>query len=180
MWNLPNSLTVFRMLLVPLLVAVLLTRFSGSEFWGLGIFLLAALTDFVDGFLARRLGAVTVVGTLLDPIADKLLMSAAFISLVELGLAPAWMVVIIVGREFAVTGLRQVAHQQGVVIAANWWGKLKTMFQIIAVCLLIVSYQLGKWAMLGKIALWIALFLTIGSLVSYFASFWRRVVGASR
>ncbi len=180
MWNLPNSLTFLRILMVPLLVVVLLTRFSGSEFWGLGIFLLAALTDLADGMIARRTKAVTVTGTLLDPIADKLLMSAAFISLVELGLAPAWMVVVIVGREFAVSGLRQVAHQQGVIIAANWWGKLKTLSQIVAVSLLIVSYQLGTWALLSKVALWVALIMTGASLISYFGGFWHRVVGAQR
>ena len=178
MWNLPNSLTLFRIMLVPLLVAVLLTRFDGSEFWGLGIFLLAAVTDLVDGAIARRTKTVTRAGALLDPIADKLLVSAAFISLVELGLAPAWMVVVIIGREFAVTGLRQVANAQGVVIAANRWGKLKTFSQIVAVSLLIVSYQLGRWAMLGRVALWIALFMTLASLISYFTSFWGRVVGA--
>lgn len=180
MWNLPNSLTVFRILLVPLLVVVLLTRFSGSEFWGLGIFLLAALTDLFDGIIARRTGSVTVVGTLLDPIADKLLISAAFISLVELGLAPAWMVVIILGREFAVTGLRQVAHEHGVVIAATWWGKLKTLSQIICVSLLIVSFQLGRWALLGKIALWIAVAFAAASLITYFRAFWRQVSEAGR
>ena len=178
MWNLPNSLTLLRIGLVPLLVVVLLTRFAGSEFWGLGIFLLAALTDAVDGAVARRTGKVTVAGTLLDPIADKLLMSAAFISLVELGLAPAWMVVVIVGREFAVSGLRQVAQIQGVIISANWWGKLKTTTQIVAISLLIISYQLGRWALIGKVVLWLAVFMTIASLVSYFGSFWRRVVGA--
>jgi len=179
-WNLPNSLTLGRILMVPLLVVVLLTRFSGSEFWGLGIFLLAALTDLADGMIARRTKAVTVTGTLLDPIADKLLISAAFISLVELGLAPAWMVAVIVGREFAVSGLRQVAHQQGVVIAANWWGKLKTLAQIVAISLLIVSYQLGEWAMVATVALWVALAMTVASLVSYFTGFWRLVVGAPK
>lgn len=180
MWNLPNSLTFFRILLVPLLVVVLLTRFSGSEFWGLAIFLLAAVTDLFDGLIARRTGSVTVVGTLLDPIADKLLISAAFISLVELGLAPAWMVVIILGREFAVTGLRQVAHERGVVIAASWWGKLKTLSQIVCVSLLIVSFQLGRWALLAKIALWVAVVLAAASLLTYFLAFWRRVVEAKR
>ncbi len=179
MWNLPNSLTLLRILMVPLLVVVLLTRFSGSEFWGLAIFLLAALTDAVDGMIARRTKAVTVAGTLLDPIADKLLMSAAFISLVELGLAPAWMVVVIVGREFAVTGLRQIAHERGIIIAANRLGKFKTLMQIVAISLLLVSYQLGRWALLGKVALWIALVLTMASLISYFGSFWRKVMGVT-
>jgi CDP-diacylglycerol---glycerol-3-phosphate 3-phosphatidyltransferase len=177
MWNLPNSLTLLRILMVPLLVVVLLTRFSGSEFWGLAIFLLAALTDAIDGAIARRTQKVTVAGTLLDPIADKLLMSAAFISLVELGLAPAWMVVVIVGREFAVTGLRQIAQERGIIIAANRWGKLKTAAQIVAISLLLVSYQLGVWALLGKAALWVALLLTVVSLVAYFSSFWRKVIG---
>lgn len=180
MWNLPNALTFFRIALVPLLVVVLLTRFEGSEFWGLGIFLLAALTDLFDGILARKLGAVTKTGIFLDPVADKLLMSAAFISLVELNLAPAWMVVVIVGREFAVSGLRHVAQDQGVVIPANWWGKLKTLSQIVAVSLSIVSHQLGRWSHLSRVALWVALFMTVASLVSYFGSFWPKVVGNER
>ncbi len=176
-WNIPNALTFLRILMVPLLVVVLLTRFSGSEFWGLAIFLLAALTDLADGIIARRTKAVTVTGTLLDPIADKLLMSAAFISLVELGLSPAWMVVVIVGRDFAVSGLRHLAQQKGVVIAANWWGKLKTFAQIVAVALLIISYQLGQWVFLSKVALWVALAMTVASLISYFGGFWRLLVG---
>lgn len=177
MWNLPNALTLFRILLVPLLVVVLLTRFEGSEFWGLGIFLLAAITDLVDGFLARKLGRITRAGIFLDPVADKLLLSAAFISLVELGLAPAWMVVIIIGREFAVSGLRHVAQDQGVVIAASWLGKLKTLSQIVAVCFCIVSHQLGRWSHLSRVSLWVALFMTLGSLVGYLTQFWPKVVG---
>jgi CDP-diacylglycerol--glycerol-3-phosphate 3-phosphatidyltransferase len=177
MWNLPNSLTLLRIMLVPLLVVVLLTRFHGSDLWGLGIFLVASLTDLLDGWIARRTGRITVAGTMLDPIADKLLISAAFISLVEMKVAPAWMVVIIVGREFAVTGLRQIAQAQGVIIPANWWGKLKTLSQIVAICFLIISEQLGKWALLGNVLLWVALTMTILSLVSYFVGFWHRVVG---
>src|SRR5260370_25704576 len=120
-WNLPNSLTLLRIFLVPLLVVVLLTKFS--DFLGLAILLVAALTDFFDGYFARRLNKTTRLGALLDPIADKLLMPAAFISLVELGLAKAWMVVIIIGREFAVSGLRSIAAQRGVTIAASPLGK---------------------------------------------------------
>jgi CDP-diacylglycerol---glycerol-3-phosphate 3-phosphatidyltransferase len=179
MWNLPNSLTFLRILLVPLLVVVLLTRFHGSDFWGLGIFLLAALTDLVDGWIARRFNMVTVAGTLLDPIADKLLISAAFISLVEMGLAPAWMVAIVVGREFAVSGLREIAQTQGIIIAASWWGKLKTLSQVIAVALLIISEQHVHLALMGKVALWVTLTMTILSLVTYYMSFWKRVVGSS-
>lgn len=176
MWNLPNSLTLLRIMLVPLLVVVLLTRFEGSDFWGLGIFLLAALTDLFDGLIARKTGRITVAGTLLDPIADKILVSATFISLVEMGLAPAWMVAIIVGREFAVTGLRQIAQNQGLIVAASWWGKLKTLSQIVAISFLIISEQLGKWALLGKALLWVALAMTLCSLVTYFATLWQRVV----
>jgi CDP-diacylglycerol---glycerol-3-phosphate 3-phosphatidyltransferase len=177
MWNLPNSLTFLRILMVPILVVVLLTRFHGSDLWGLGIFLVAALTDLVDGWVARRFGKVTVTGTLLDPIADKLLISAAFVSLVEIRLAPAWMVAIIIGREFAVSGLREIAQTQGIIIAATWWGKLKTLSQVIAISLLIVSEQLGVWAPAGHLALWVALTMTLLSLVTYYSAFWKRVVG---
>lgn len=178
-WNLPNSLTIARILMVPLLVAVLLTRFSGSEFWGLGIFLLAVLTDLFDGMIARRTKSVTDVGKLLDPIADKLLISAAFISLVELGLAPAWMVVVVIGRDFAVSGLRQVAQARGVLIEASWWGKLKTLTQVVAISMLIVYYQLGVWALLAKAVLWLAIAMTLGSLISYFTRFWRVATGGT-
>jgi len=118
-WNLPNSLTLLRIFLVPFLVVVLLTKFDGREYVGLAIFLIAAITDLLDGYFARKYKQVTRLGILLDPIADKLLISSALISLVELGLAPAWMIVIIVGREFAVSGLRTIASQQGVTIAAS-------------------------------------------------------------
>jgi len=172
MWNLPNTLTMCRIFMVPLLVVVLLTEFPDKEFWGLGIFLLAALTDLMDGIIARRTNRTTVTGALLDPIADKLLMSAAFISLVELELAPAWMVTCIVGREFAVTGLRMVAMQRNIAIAANIWGKVKTGCQVVAVALLILGNQLGQWMVLGLIALWVALALTVISMVVYFWQNW--------
>src|SRR6266849_2880363 len=148
-WNLPNSLTLFRIFLVPFLVVVLLTKFSGREYAGLAIFLVAAITDFFDGFFARRYNQMTRLGALLDPIADKLLMSAAFISLVELGLARAWMIVIIIGREFAVSGLRSIASQQGVTIAASPLGKGKTISQVIAIALLILGHQLGEFHFIG-------------------------------
>ena len=128
--NLPNALTLLRIFLVPFLVVVLLTKFDGRETVGLLIFLTAVTTDFLDGFLARRRGEITTLGTLLDPIADKLLISAAFISLVELGLAPAWMVVVVIGREFAVSGLRSIAAERGIVIPASGWGKAKMGTQI--------------------------------------------------
>jgi CDP-diacylglycerol--glycerol-3-phosphate 3-phosphatidyltransferase len=173
MWNIPNSLTLLRILLAPLLVVVLLTEFPDKEIWGLVIFLLAALTDALDGMIARRTNRITVTGAMLDPIADKLLMSAVFISLVELGLAPAWMVTLIVGREFAVTGLRLIALERNVPISANYWGKAKTTTQIIAVSLLIFSNHLGQWRILGSMVLWVALVLTVISMVVYFQQNWK-------
>jgi CDP-diacylglycerol---glycerol-3-phosphate 3-phosphatidyltransferase len=176
-WNLPNSLTLFRIFLVPFLVVVLLTKFSGREYAGLGIFLLAAITDFFDGYFARRMKKVTRLGALLDPIADKLLMSAAFISLVELGLARAWIVVIIIGREFAVSGLRSIAAQQGVTIAASPLGKGKTISQVIAISLLILGYELGDVIpVLGEVALWIVMVFALASGIDYFFKFARAVL----
>src|SRR5213075_876209 len=150
-WNVPNALTLFRIFLVPFLVVVLLTKFSGREYAGLAIFLVAAITDFFDGYFARKYNKMTRLGALLDPIADKLLMSAAFISLVELGLARAWMIVIIIGREFAVSGLRSIAAQHGVTIAASPLGKTKTVAQVIAISLLIVGYELGEFKFVGEL-----------------------------
>jgi CDP-diacylglycerol--glycerol-3-phosphate 3-phosphatidyltransferase len=176
-WNLPNSLTLFRIFLVPFLVVVLLTKFSGREYAGLGIFLLAAITDFFDGYFARRMKKETRLGALLDPIADKLLMSAAFISLVELGLARAWIVVIIIGREFAVSGLRSIAAQQGVTIAASPLGKGKTISQVIAISLLILGYELGDVIpVLGEVALWIVMVFALASGIDYFLKFSRAIL----
>lgn len=175
-WNTPNSLTLLRIFLVPFLVVVLLTKFYGREWVGLTIFLIAAITDFFDGWIARRSNKITRLGALLDPIADKLLMSAAFISLVELGLAPAWMIVIIIGREFAVSGLRSIAAQQGVTIAASPLGKSKTISQVIAIALLIMGDQLGRFIMLGKLALWAVMLFALVSGIDYFLKFSRAVL----
>jgi CDP-diacylglycerol---glycerol-3-phosphate 3-phosphatidyltransferase len=147
--NLPNALTLLRIFIVPLLVAVLLTPFGENWFgvprhiFGVSIFLAAALTDFLDGRIARSRNQVSRLGQLLDPIADKLLISAALISLVENRLAPAWAVVIIIGREFAVSGLRSIAAGDGVVIAASRMGKFKMAAQVVAIALLIVSSAKG-------------------------------------
>ena len=175
MWNVPNSLTLLRIVMAPLLVVVLLTEFPDKEIWGLVIFLIAALTDALDGIIARRTNRITVTGAMLDPIADKLLISAAFISLVELGLAPAWMVTLIVGREFAVTGLRLIALERNVPISANIWGKAKTTTQIIAISLLIFGSHLGQLRILGPLVLWVALILTVISMVVYFWQNWQIV-----
>jgi CDP-diacylglycerol--glycerol-3-phosphate 3-phosphatidyltransferase len=183
--NVPNSLTLLRIFLVPFLVVVLLTRFDTTpwiafrkEWIALAIFLLAAVTDFFDGYIARRTGKITRLGTLLDPIADKLLVSAALISLVELGLAPAWIIVIIIGREFAVSGLRSIAAQQGVTIAASPLGKGKTISQVIAIALLILGFELGQFMFIGKIALWAVMFFALVSGVDYFLKFWSAVIRA--
>jgi CDP-diacylglycerol--glycerol-3-phosphate 3-phosphatidyltransferase len=177
-WNLPNALTLFRIFLVPFLVVVLLTKFTGREFVGLSIFLVAAITDFFDGWVARRRNQTTKMGALLDPIADKLLTSAAFISLVEMDPrhVPAWMVVIIIGREFAVSGLRSIAAQQGVTIAASPLGKGKMVSQVIAISLLILGYELGQFRVMGTVALWAVMVFALASGVDYFAKFIRAVL----
>jgi CDP-diacylglycerol--glycerol-3-phosphate 3-phosphatidyltransferase len=173
--NLPNSLTLLRIFLVPFLVVVLLTKFDGREIVGLLIFLTAVTTDFLDGWLARRRGEITTLGTLLDPIADKLLISAAFISLVELGLAPAWMVVVVIGREFAVSGLRSIASGRGIFISASGWGKAKMFSQIAAVSLLILALRHSVFAIPGRAALWVVVGVALISGTEYFVRFLRRI-----
>lgn len=177
MLNLPNLLSIFRILLVPPLVAVLLTKFEGREWWGLGLFLLAAVMDFLDGFLARRRQEVTRLGTLLDPAADKILISAALISLVELNpqVVPAWAVVVIVAREFAVTSLRSFAAAESLVIPAGSSGKFKTTVQIISISLLIIHDQLGEFRHLAPFSLWVAVAITAYSGVEYFVRFGRLI-----
>lgn len=178
--NVPNLLTISRIVLVPILVVVLLTSFEGKEFVGLAVFLLAAVTDFLDGYLARRRKEITRLGRLLDPAADKILTSAAFISLVQLGVAPAWIVVTIVAREFAVSALRSFAALEGVEVASGFSGKLKTTVQIIAIALLIFYSKLGALSHLAPLSLWIALVVTVYSGVEYFWRNWRLVAQAPR
>jgi CDP-diacylglycerol--glycerol-3-phosphate 3-phosphatidyltransferase len=174
--NLPNALTLCRIFLVPCLVAVLLTRTERWELIGGAIFAVAALTDWLDGYLARRRKQVTTLGIMLDPVADKLLVSAAFISLVQTGLAPAWMVVVVVGREFAVMGLRMVAVEQGITIPASPLGKGKMAMQVVAILLLILGDKfLGPVTMLGRPALWLTVILALASGLDYFLKFYRRV-----
>jgi CDP-diacylglycerol--glycerol-3-phosphate 3-phosphatidyltransferase len=182
--NFPNLLTLLRIFFVPLLVAALVKenweiRFQQvlitNEFLALAIFLAAAATDLLDGYLARRWGQVTTVGTLLDPIADKLLISAALISLVGVREVPAWMVIIIVGREFAVTGLRSIAAAAGYTIEASELGKTKMLAQVIAVTLLLLGIhwkELRPWAM-GW--MWCVVVVAVLSAIGYFRKFWRKV-----
>ena len=177
--NLPNALTLSRIFLVPLLVVVLLTRTDRWELFGAGIFAVAALTDWLDGYLARRRKQVTKLGIMLDPVADKLLISAAFISLVQMDLVPAWMVVVIVGREFAVMGLRMVAVEQGVTIPASPLGKGKMATQVAAILLLILGEKfLGGWAALATAALWLTVVLALASGLDYFLRFTKRVASS--
>ena len=174
--NLPNGLSLVRIFLVPLLVAVLLTRTEGWQIMGGLIVAVAALTDWLDGYLARRRGQVTTLGIMLDPLADKILTSAAFISLVQMQLAPAWMVVVIVGREFAVMGLRSIAVAQGVTIPASVLGKGKMFTQVLTILLLILGERfLGPFMVLGKIALGITVGLALISGLDYFLRFYKKV-----
>src|SRR5712671_3748030 len=162
--NLPNSLTLTRIFLVPLLVVVLLTKCEGrailgisKELVGAAIFAVASVTDWLDGYLARRRAQVTALGQVIDPLADKLLTSAAFISLVQMGVAPAWMVAVIIGREFAVTALRSLSYARGVAIPASWLGKVKMIGQVVAILALILSsygQQRQLW-LIGQAALWV-------------------------
>lgn len=182
--TLPNALTVLRIFFVPLLLAVLLRNeiyletpwiTLSKEWLALPIFLAAAFTDLLDGIIARRRGQISTLGTLLDPVADKLLISAAFISLVELGVVPAWMVVVIVGREFAVSGLRSIAAAEGYTIEASELGKTKMVMQVIAVSLLLAGLHWPFVLRLGIVAVWLVVLFAIVSAVDYFRKFWRRV-----
>jgi CDP-diacylglycerol---glycerol-3-phosphate 3-phosphatidyltransferase len=177
--NLPNSLTVSRIFLVPLLVVVLLTEFEGrlifgvrKEFVGAAIFGLASLTDWLDGYLARRRRQVTALGQFMDPLADKLLITAAFISLVQMGLAPAWMVAIILGREFVITGLRSIAYTKGVTIPPSPLGKFKMAAEVVAILLLILGRDhLQQFFVLGQAALWVVLGTALASGIDYYRRF---------
>ncbi|MGH9449061.1 MAG: CDP-diacylglycerol--glycerol-3-phosphate 3-phosphatidyltransferase [Terriglobia bacterium] len=171
--SLPNSLTLLRIFFVPLLVALLLTKGPNMDLWAVAVFIIAALTDLLDGYLARRNSQVSRLGILLDPIADKLLTSAAFISLVELHLIPAWIVVIIIGREFAVSGLRSIASAEGVVIAASELGKTKMVFEVIAITVIALVPRFPRFDVLGQVLLWLVVWFALHSAVQYFWSYWR-------
>ena len=173
--NLPNCLTILRIFLVPLLIVVLLTRFPNWEFIGVAIFLSAALTDWLDGHIARRRRQVTAFGSWLDPVADKLLVGAAFIALVEMQLAPAWMVVIIVGREVVVTALRNIALFRGFSIAVSGFGKAKMAVEVVAITTLILGERSQFMETFGHGALWLAMVLALISASQYFRRFWVQV-----
>lgn len=166
--NLPNKLTVLRVLMIPFFVAALLYEHGENQtmrYVAAALFIVASLTDLLDGKIARKYNLVTNFGKFMDPLADKLLVCSALICLIELGQLPAWMVIIIISREFIISGFRLVASDNGVVIAASYWGKFKTTFQMIAVILLIV--RIPALDILANICVLIALVLTVVSLVDY-------------
>jgi CDP-diacylglycerol---glycerol-3-phosphate 3-phosphatidyltransferase len=183
--NLPNLLTLFRIFLVPLLVAALVQQnfaihwgqklLVANDFFALILFLAAALTDLLDGYLARRWKQVTTVGTLLDPVADKLLISAALISLVQTRLLPGWMVILIISREFAVSGLRSIAAAEGYTIKAGELGKSKMMLQVLGVALIMLSIRWPELHVYALAAMWAVVLFGLASAVDYFRKFWRKV-----
>jgi CDP-diacylglycerol--glycerol-3-phosphate 3-phosphatidyltransferase len=170
--NLPNTLTTARIFMIPVLVVFLLVSFRGHDFAALAIFLLATLTDTVDGVLARRTDKMTELGALLDPIADKLLITSAYICLVGRGRVPAWMAVVIIGREIAVTGFRAIAAAKGIVIRAGWPGKIKMNLEIISIAVFILGKEiLGKIIIVGLATLWLAMASAVYSAAVYFVKF---------
>jgi len=182
--NLPNSLTILRIFFVPLLVAALVQEDVGfrlgglwvtNEWLALAIFLTAAGTDLLDGYLARRWKQVTTIGTLLDPIADKLLISAALISLVQVRVLPGWMAILIIGREFAVSGLRSIAAAEGYIIKASDLGKTKMFSQVVAISCMLLSVRHLSLRTPGMVLMWGVVFFALLSAMSYFGKFWHKI-----
>ena len=170
--NTPNKLTVGRMILVPFLVIFMLTGWGGeyNRYISFVIFAVASITDWFDGYLARKNNLVTNFGKFMDPLADKLLVCSAMICMIELGRLPAWIVIVIIAREFIISGFRLIAAENGVVIAANYWGKFKTVSQMVMIILLILNVGEiygGFWDILTQIFIWLSVALTIISLVTY-------------
>jgi CDP-diacylglycerol--glycerol-3-phosphate 3-phosphatidyltransferase len=182
--NVPNSLTLLRIFFVPLLVAALVqedvtVQLGGvvltNEWLALAIFLTAAGTDLLDGYLARRWKQVTTIGTLLDPIADKLLISAALISLVQTRHLQAWMAILIIAREFAVSGLRSIAAAEGYTIRASDLGKTKMVAQVVAIALTMIGMRHPSLVRIGRISMWLVVLFSVVSALSYFRKFWRKI-----
>lgn len=166
--NTPNKLTILRIVMVPFMVLFMLTELGGeyNKWIAVFLFIAASMTDFLDGYLARKNNQVTNFGKFMDPLADKLLVCSALICLVELRTLPAWIVIIIIAREFIISGFRLVASDNGIVIAASYWGKFKTVSQMVMIILLIVDLG-GVWNILGTVFVYIALILTVVSLADY-------------
>ena len=166
--NTPNKLTLLRVILIPFFVVFMLTPLGGTagKWIALGIFVIASLTDTLDGYLARRDNLVTNFGKFMDPLADKVLVCSAMICLVEMDRLPAWIVIIIIGREFIISGFRLIASDNGIVIAASYWGKFKTVSQMVMIILLIADLG-GGFAVAEQIFIYLALVLTVVSLIDY-------------
>lgn len=169
--NLPNKLTIFRVILIPFFVFFLLAPyFDGyGNYIAVAIFIIASFTDFLDGKIARKYNLVTDFGKFMDPLADKMLVCSAMICLVESGQLPAWIVIIIISREFIISGFRLVASDNGVVIAASYWGKFKTTFQMLMTIVLMLDIQMPLFQILGTVLTYVALALTVISLIDYLA-----------
>ena len=171
--NLPNKLTIFRVILIVPFIILLLGGQAGwfgentfvTDMIALAIFIIASLSDFVDGYIARHYNQVTDFGKFMDPLADKLLVCSAMIALIEMNRIPSWVVIIIIAREFIISGFRLIASDNGVVIAASYWGKFKTTFQMVMICLMIANFP--QLQILTNIIMWIALILTVVSLIDY-------------
>lgn len=166
--NTPNKLTIARMIIVPFLVIFLLTGWGGeaNRYISLTLFVVTSVTDWFDGYLARKNNLVTNFGKFMDPLADKLLVCSAMICMIDLKRLPAWFVIIIIAREFIISGFRLIAAENGIVIAANYWGKFKTASQMIMIILLILHFD-GIFVILEQIFIWLSLALTIISLITY-------------
>lgn len=166
--NTPNKLTIARMIIVPFLVIFLLTGWGGeaNRYISLTLFVVASVTDWFDGYLARKNNLVTNFGKFMDPLADKLLVCSAMICMIDLKRLPAWFVIIIIAREFIISGFRLIAAENGIVIAANYWGKFKTASQMIMIILLILHFD-GIFVIFEQIFIWLSLALTIISLITY-------------
>lgn len=169
--NVPNSLTLFRILLIPVFIVVLIINMPYGDLLAAAIFGIAAMTDYLDGYLARRYKQVTKLGIILDPIADKLLITAALICLVELGSIAGWIAIVILGREFAVSGLRAVKAEEGVIIPASRLGKFKTVSQIFAVLLIILQNAVPGFDIIGIWVMYLAVAITVISGIDYFYKF---------
>ena len=165
--NLPNKLTLLRVCMVPVFVIFMMLPYPFARWAALVIFIAASLTDTADGYIARKYNLVTDFGKFMDPLADKLLVCAAMICLIRTGQLPAWIVIVIISREFIISGFRLIAVENGVVIAASWWGKIKTVVQMVMICALLINAQAAWFRVLEQILIWAALILTVVSLVDY-------------
>lgn len=165
--NLPNKLTMIRICLVPVFVIFMMLPYGFAHWVALVIFIGASLTDTADGYIARKYNLVTDFGKFMDPLADKLLVCSAMICLVNTGQIKAWIVIVIISREFIISGFRLIAVENGIVIAASWWGKIKTVVQMVMICALLIDASAKWFKVLEQILIWAALILTVVSLVDY-------------